>query len=316
MRAPRTGAYSTEAGKVSAGRFSGMATVRSGSHRRSVMVTAHNISKPVMHSPILRSSAPRVLPLLAAAGLWLPATAGSFQITVQNLAPANGTYLTPVWGGFHNGSFDLFDSGSAATAALERLAEDGTVNPLRADFAAAVPTGVDGVAGMAPIAPGASVSFTVSLNPMSAHTRFFSYASMIIPSNDAFIGNGNPTAFQIFDLSGNQVLSSFMVSGANVWDAGTEMNDELPMNTAFFGQTTPNTGVAQGGVIALHGGFNAPGTGGILDSAMFSAADFTQGGYQVAQITITPVPEPEEWAVVGAAGLIGFALWRRRAMRA
>lgn len=280
------------------------------------MVAAHNISKPVMHSPILRSSSPRVLPLLAAAGLLLPAAAGSFQITVQNLAPANGTYLTPVWGGFHHGSFDLFDSGSAASPALERLAEDGNLMPLRADFAAAAPAGVDGVAGMAPIAPGASVSFTVTLDPLSADTRFFSYASMIIPSNDAFIGNGNPAAFQVFDLSGNQLLSSFMVSGASVWDAGTEMNDELPANTAFLGQAAPDTGVAQGGLVGLHGGFNMPGTGGILDNAMFSAANFAAGGYQVAQITITPVPEPEEWAVVGAAGLIGFALWRRRATRA
>lgn len=265
----------------------------------------------IVNSP--RSLLPLWLASLAAASA---VTHGaSFQITVQNLAPANGTFLTPVWGGFHAGSFDLFDSGNAASAALESLAEDGNLSPLRADFASAAPTGVDGVAGSGPIAPGSSVSFTVTLDPTSANHRFFSYASMIIPSNDAFIGNGNPTALQVFDLSGNQLLSSFTVTGGMVWDAGTEMNDEAPANTAFFGQAAPNTGVAQGGVIALHGGFNAPGTGGILDATMFSGADFQQSGYQVAQFTITPVPEPEDYAVVGAAGLVGFALWRRRAAR-
>jgi hypothetical protein len=29
-------------------------------------------------------------------------------------------------------------------------------------------------------------------------------------------------------------------------------------------------------------------------------------------VTYTPVPEPEEWAAIAGAGLIGFALWRRR----
>ncbi len=28
---------------------------------------------------------------------------------------------------------------------------------------------------------------------------------------------------------------------------------------------------------------------------------------------MTPVPEPAEWAAMAAAGLVGFALWRRRA---
>jgi MYXO-CTERM domain-containing protein len=261
---------------------------------------------------------PRLFPrlsLLCLLAASVPAHAASFQISVQNLAPANGIYLTPVWGAFHDGTYDLFNSGSAASMALERLAEDGNLTPLQMDFAANATGGVSGVAGMAPIAPGATVSFIVNLDPLSAATRHFSYASMVIPSNDAFVANGNPTAFPVFDLSGNQLLTSFTVSGSSVWDAGTEVNDEVAANTAFLGQAAPDTGMAQGGLVTLHGGFNAPGTGGILDQAMFSAADFTQGGYQVAQITITPVPEPEEWAAVGAAGLVGFAAWRRRAAR-
>jgi len=37
------------------------------------------------------------------------------------------------------------------------------------------------------------MSFTP--DAMSLMSRYFSYASMLIPSNDAFIANGNPLAF-------------------------------------------------------------------------------------------------------------------------
>mgnify|MGYP006280840649 CR=1 FL=1 len=58
-------------------------------------------------------------------------------ITVENLASANGTHQTPFWVGLHNGGYDFFNAGSSASSALERLAEDGNVNPLRAQFAGA-----------------------------------------------------------------------------------------------------------------------------------------------------------------------------------
>ena len=52
-------------------------------------------------------------------------------ISIENLAPANGTQLTPVWVGFHDGQFDTFDSGSPASPGLEQLAEDGDNGGLR-----------------------------------------------------------------------------------------------------------------------------------------------------------------------------------------
>jgi hypothetical protein len=48
-----------------------------------------------------------------------------------------------------------------------------------------------------PIGPGETASAVFSLDALAATSRYFSYASMIIPSNDAFIANGNPTAFRI-----------------------------------------------------------------------------------------------------------------------
>lgn len=258
----------------------------------------------------------RLLGSLAVLAATTPALAISVQVTIENLAPANGTFLTPVWVGFHDGSFDLYNSGEAASMALERIAEDGNTAPLNAAFLAAMPSGVDGViANGGPIAPGATVSAVFNLDAGSGHHRYFSYASMIIPSNDAFIANGNPMAFSVFDGGGTFQPVSFVVNGGMVLDAGTEVNDELPANTAFFGQMTPNTGMIQGGVVGTHPGFLPAGSGGILDAAMFANADFKAQGYEIARITITQVPEPEETAVVAAAAL-GAGAWFLRRRRA
>jgi hypothetical protein len=220
------------------------------------------------------------------------ASAAPVQVTIRNLAPQNGTYLTPVWTAFHNGSFDLFNSGEPASSALERLAEDGDTSFLSAAFlmsgAGTQESTLMGPTG--PIAPGEAASMVFDLNPFAATSRYMSYASMVIPSNDAFIANGNPTAIPIFDAAGNFVGGSFVVLGSMVWDAGTEVNDEVPMNTAFLGQMVPNTGVTENGVVMPHPGF-IPG-GNILSNPMFANADFTTPGYMMAEITIQAIPEP------------------------
>jgi hypothetical protein len=54
-----------------------------------------------------------------------------------------------------------------------------------------------------------------------------------------------------------------------VLDAGTQVNEEIPMNTAHVEQTTPDTGTTEGGVVLPHVGYMAPGRGGILDDPMF-----------------------------------------------
>ncbi|MEZ5162592.1 MAG: hypothetical protein R2688_02360 [Fimbriimonadaceae bacterium] len=82
-----------------------------------------------------------------------------------------------------------------------------------------------------------------------------------------------------------------------MFDAGTEVNDEIPMNTAFLGQMMPDTGTPEGGVVGFHQGF-MPG-GNILGSSMFSGADFTAQNYKVARITVDAVPEPATMAIFG-----------------
>jgi len=239
------------------------------------------------------------------------ASAAEIRVTITNLAPANGTFLTPVWAGFHDGSFDLYDIGTPASLAVERVAEDGDTGQLMTDFAASGAGNAQGTLGGGPIAPGSSVSMSFLLDGMSGMSRYFSYASMIVPSNDAFIANGNPLAFPIFSPGGTFLGANFIVLGSMVNDAGTEVNDEAPMNTAFFGQVTPNTGADENGVAMIHPGFLPAGSGGILDDAMFAGADFKTAGYQVARIQVELVPEPST-VVLSAAGLVALVVAVRR----
>lgn len=144
-------------------------------------------------------------------------------ITIENLAPEQGTFLTPFWVGFHNGNFDTYDRGRPASPGLESLAEDGNT--------------------------------TFTLDSDDPNSQFFSYASMLLPSNDAFVANGNSEAIRIFDEQGNFIGADFIIAGNQVLDAGTEVNDEAENSTAFFGQSVANTGIEQNGVVQLHPGF-------------------------------------------------------------
>ncbi|MEO0519651.1 MAG: spondin domain-containing protein [Cyanobacteria bacterium P01_A01_bin.116] len=253
------------------------------------------------------------------------ANAASIKITVDNLSPENGTLLTPAWFGFHDGNFDLYDRNEPITAGLERLVEDGTIEPLNAEFLAAGAGSVQGaIVGpeltAGPIDPGESTSFTIDLDGSAESSRYFSYASMVIPSNDFFIANGNPLAHQIFDDMGNFLGADFVVAGSEVLDGGTEVNDELEANTAFFSQATPDTGVTEGGGVTLAAGFE-PG-GRILSEPRFSNADFTADGFEVARFRVELVEDdeaaavPEPGVVLGLLAMGGLMLGRRRLQQA
>lgn len=241
-------------------------------------------------------------------------------VFVENLAPEDGVVLSPMWVGFHDGTFDIFNPEDEAAEFLERLAEDATIEP-NTDFPVTISTAFDDselgttqgtIAGMEspPIFPGDLTAERFVLPPETLETtsRYFSYGSMILPSNDAFIANGNPLAFEVYDEDGNFEGGEFIVAGSNVWDAGTEVNDENPENTAFFGQQVPNTGVDENGEVQLHPGFIP--NGDIL--AAFPGGDFTEDGYEVARITISQdiVGTPDSEALQGtdiSESIVGLA---------
>ena len=211
-------------------------------------------------------------------------------VTVENLAPKNGIFLSPLWVGFHDGEFDTYDVGNAVSPGLTSLAEDGFTTGISTELTDSIPRAIDrtlmGAKGIdEPIDPGESVSQTFSLDREDPNSRYLNYAAMVLPSNDAFIANGNPQAHEIFDAEGNFIGADFVVAGDRVLDAGTEINNENVNSTAFFGQTEPNTGVAEEGVVEFHPGF-AP-EGRILSSPKFANADFTAEDYDVARITVT-----------------------------
>ena len=143
--------------------------------------------------------------------------AAELSIMVRN--DGNSSFaLTPVWFGFDDGSFDLFDPGAAASASLEALAEGGDTSGLAADFGAATQGVIVSNDGAAPvIEPGETASFTISLD--TTQNRYFSYASMVIPSNDAFIST--PESSEVFDLAGN------FIGGGNSADVPDQWRSDL-----------------------------------------------------------------------------------------
>lgn len=224
-------------------------------------------------------------------------------VTIENLAPENGTFITPAWVGFHNGGFDIYDAGRPASPGLESLAEDGDTSGISQEFLAsgngtvdATLAGGEGVDGV--IDPGESVSQTVTLDSDDLNNRYFGYASMLLPSNDAFVANGDPTAIPVFDEQGNFIGADFIVYGDTVLDAGTEINDEAENSTAFLGQAAPDTGETEGGVVQVHPGFRE--NGRILSedgsnpnaAASFINADFTEPGFAVARVSLRNTDEP------------------------
>ncbi|WP_282607709.1 spondin domain-containing protein [Pelagibius sp. Alg239-R121] len=185
------------------------------------------------------------------------------RVSVTNTLGEGGTFLTPVWFGFHNAeNFDLFSAGEQASLGLERLAEDGIVEGIAAEFnAQAGDGGVDatiigGAGAPGPIDPGETASFVLDVDPSQVGQGFFTWATMIIPSNDAFLASPDDArADAIFDENGN-FLGPLVIErfGNDVLDAGTEVNNEVA--AAFLNQTAANQGTTEGGVVGSHPGFN------------------------------------------------------------
>lgn len=184
------------------------------------------------------------------------------KITVENLATASGgTFLTPVWVGVHDGSFDLYDRDAPNfREGLERIAEDGTTDTIDQEFMTEQPLGSAGVVlgGLGvpgPIDPIESASLYLDVGETDTN-RFFAFASMVIPSNDAFLSSpGDPLAIELFDETGafNGPFETIL-TGNNVLDAGTEVNTEE--DAAFLNQTAPDTGIDENGNVVVHPGFN------------------------------------------------------------
>jgi hypothetical protein len=240
---------------------------------------------------------------IAALGL-LQATsqAGIVSVTVkiENLAPSNSISFAPLRLGFNNGTFDSFNNGQAATAPIVSVAEGGSGSAWFPAFAAADPTAVLGTVGGA-LLPGATASNTFLVD--TAVNQFFTFGSMVIPSNDYFIGNDSPTRFHLFDAAGNLLINTINQQARDIWDAGSELFD--PLNAAFLQIGNNNLRTPQNGLVSFDflelSGFNGLTTaaGYVFDSQLTATTDIYRISFQAQ-----PVPEPASW-VLAAFGLVG-----------
>lgn len=225
---------------------------------------------------------------------------GQINVTFANLQQTEGSLLTPIFAATHDGTYDFFNAGETASAGLQSLAEDGDPSQLIADSIAsggaseamATPGGV--------LAPGESRTLTFFASPFDTKTHYLSYASMVLPSNDAFVGNDFSLAIKLFDDHGNLIRrvggETIIVAGAQVWDAGTEVNDEAPENTAGLSQATPNTGTDENDVIVAHAGHQgSDNLGGPIGNVLTARpnADFTLPGANILGINVDNVSARE-----------------------
>lgn len=249
---------------------------------------------------------------LAVAGLSAAALAGTgpvqLRVTATNLAGPNDVTFAPLRVGFHNGTYDAFNNGEAASQAIISVAEGGSGSDWFPAFAAADPTATLGtVIGdpAGPLLPGQSASVDFMVDPTI--NRFFTFASMVVPSNDHFIGNDDPQAYELFDANGDLNLTSISQFGSQVWDAGSEITD--PTAAAFLVGGTNALRTAENGVVSFNfselDAYNGLETAaGYIFNRQFGASD------EIYRITFEIVPAPSAAGALAMAGLIG--LRRRR----
>lgn len=280
------------------------------------------------------------------------AQALTLKVEVENLGPDGGVALTPVWVGFHDGSFDSYNGGLPSERGLEQIAEDGNAMTISEDFldnltyidnngtpddssddvsgiftTNQVGTRVDGSIGGSPIAPGTSATNMFEVTPDDAN-RYFSYVSMVLPSNDYYVANGNPLAHSLTTLFTEEEssISFFIGEPETVNDAGTEINDfAFSAGNVFFpglpdGQPAPGEGNDENGfnanVVAPFASFlNRPAD---FDTEFANLNFNNENLYPngIARVTISRVSVPESSTTVGlmAIGgvfLLGTALRRR-----
>lgn len=140
------------------------------------------------------------------------AVSAELDIKVTNLT--NGLYFTPIIIGAHSADATLFDVGMAASPELQMMAEGGDISGL-SGILGTVSADINENPAGGLLAPGMS---TETMMSTSDGNTVLSLASMILPTNDGFIGLDN---WMIPEEAGTYTVY------LNGYDAGTEANDEI-----------------------------------------------------------------------------------------
>ncbi len=252
----------------------------------------------------------RTLVLASAAGaLAAPVFAQpvAIRVTARNLSPMNSLTFAPLRVGFNNGTYDAFNNGQAPTAPIISIAEGGSGADWFPAFAAADPTATLGTvisSPAGPLLPGASATATFVVDP--SVNRFFTFGSMVVPSNDYFIGNDSPTQYMLFNMQGQLNITTIIQRARDIWDAGSELDDAF--GAAFLVGSNNDDRIPQNGVV----GFDFEGLdvfNGLTTAAGYTFQRTVQANDPVYEISFEIIPAP------GAAGLLamgGLLAARRR----
>lgn len=202
--------------------------------------------------------------------------------TAINPSRPGSAHFSPLIGATHNSSFNLFQSGTQASAGIELMAELGLTSTLSSEINSSISLGSADtlLTPSGNLGPEQSITFSITVD--SDHS-LFSMVSMIAPSADWFVGVRN------FDLrSGGNWLSSAVVD-LNSYDAGTESGIDFAIGGPTHMDTNDNI-------------------------QLLSTAEPTgpfASGNSIARITFTQTPEPSS-AAFGLIGGLAFCLRRRR----
>lgn len=209
-------------------------------------------------------AAPALAAAQTAAGIVSGPTATEFHVRIENVStPAtlrlsNGATApaptAPVLWLVHTNPGPLFTTGQKDRAlGLETLAEDGDPAALFRNVAGrsgiisvgtqSVPVGAT---GPGPILPGNAYELTLSAKPGDRLTLAFMFGQ----SNDLFYAPSG-AGIALFNAAG-QPLTGDITSQLQLWDAGTEVNQEPGAGADQAPrQPKPNTGATENGVVRV-----------------------------------------------------------------
>ncbi|MGB7297980.1 MAG: spondin domain-containing protein [Burkholderiaceae bacterium] len=146
----------------------------------------------------------------------LPSTAAyaaDLEVRIDNLT--RGVHFTPLLVATHPEGTALFAAGDAASAGIQAMAEGGDTAALQ-DILAQLSCDFDPNPAGGLLGPGHHTTAMVT-GGVDTNNRLLSVVGMILPSNDGFVGLNS---IRIPAEPGTYTYY------ANVYDAGTEANDE------------------------------------------------------------------------------------------
>ena len=203
----------------------------------------------------------------------------TFTVRIENvstdstLRPSDGSKqlvpLSPgVWA-VHDADGPLFTVGQLDRGdGLEAISEDGSPGMLsdslrgRAGILRSALFNTPAGAGTpGPLVPGGIYEFSF----VASTGARLSFATMFVPSNDLFFGPGE-AGIDLFDSSGDPVSGDF-TNQVDLWDAGTEANEEPGVGpNQVQRQSGPNTGAADSDntVRLVNDGFTYPAVDAVI----------------------------------------------------